>query len=159
MSDGARVLLVIRIRGSAGAPREVEDTLRMLGLTRANRAVLLPDTPSIRGMLQKVINYVSWGEPEPGVLAKMLERRAEGRTGVSLEEELKKRSVSSLEELAEKICSGELSPRELRALYRPYFRLHPPRSGFKRSIKRPYADKGEYGYRGREINALALRMI
>ena len=38
------------------------------------------------------------------------------------------------------------------------YRLHPPRGGFRRTIKRPLPD-GECGYRGKEINALIERMI
>lgn len=159
MSEARRVFLVVRIRGSAGAPREIKDTLKMLRLTSANRAVLLPDTPSIRGMLRRVINYITWGEPEPSLLAKLLEGRAEERAGVKVGEELRRIGVASRGELAERLCRGELSLRELHAIYKPYFRLHPPKLGFRRSVKRPYADKGEYGYRGREINRLVARMI
>jgi large subunit ribosomal protein L30 len=41
---------------------------------------------------------------------------------------------------------------------KPFFRLHPPKKGYRRSVKRPYNNKGELGYRGEAINELARRM-
>jgi len=42
---------------------------------------------------------------------------------------------------------------------KPYFRLHPPKGGFKGSVKKPYNAGGELGYRGSAINDLIMRMI
>jgi len=42
---------------------------------------------------------------------------------------------------------------------KPYFRLTPPKGGFKRTTKRAWTDGGELGYRGDEINKLLRRMI
>jgi large subunit ribosomal protein L30 len=61
---------------------------------------------------------------------------------------------------------GEISKEALKALEKvkskgeniKVFRLHPPRGGFKKSIKKPMP-KGELGYRGDKINALVLRML
>ena len=40
-----------------------------------------------------------------------------------------------------------------------FFRLHPPRGGFRKGgIKRPYANGGDLGYRGEKINELIKRM-
>jgi large subunit ribosomal protein L30 len=36
--------------------------------------------------------------------------------------------------------------------------MHPPKKGFKRTVKRPYRDRGELGYRGEAINELIKRM-
>jgi len=36
--------------------------------------------------------------------------------------------------------------------------LHPPKGGFKGTIRRPYKSGGELGYRGAAINDLILRM-
>jgi len=42
---------------------------------------------------------------------------------------------------------------------KPVFRLHPPRKGFKGSIKKSYRAGGEAGYRGEAINDLIRRMV
>ena len=159
MTDGSNCLLVIRLRGSAGLPREIKDTLNMLNLRRANWATLVPDNPSIKGMLRKVSHYITWGEPEPEQLARAFSKRGELLYGLSLEEGLRRLKVNSVEELAEKLCKGELSVREFKKVFKPYIRLHPPKGGFKKSIKRPFNDGGEYGYRGKAINDLLKRMI
>lgn len=53
---------VIRIRGVMNRNQEINDTLSMLNLKRINHCVLLPETPSYKGMLNKVVNWVTWGE-------------------------------------------------------------------------------------------------
>ena len=39
-----------------------------------------------------------------------------------------------------------------------YFNLHPPKGGFRKSIKWHFP-KGELGYRGKRIDDLVLRML
>jgi len=55
-------LVVIRIRGGFNMKTQVKDTLTDLRLHRVNYCVVLPDTPSNRGRLNKVKDYVTWGE-------------------------------------------------------------------------------------------------
>ena len=65
---------VIRIRGTIGARREIRDTLKMLNLLRINSCTIIPETPSYKGMLQKVKDYVTWGEASDETLALLLKR-------------------------------------------------------------------------------------
>ena len=53
---------VIRVRGRVKTPRKIEDTLKMLRLKAVNNCVLMPETPSIKGMLQKalILLFLSW---------------------------------------------------------------------------------------------------
>ncbi|MEM4316306.1 MAG: uL30 family ribosomal protein, partial [Nitrososphaerota archaeon] len=60
---GAGLLLAVRIKGHVGMDEAVRETLRFLRLRRVHTAVLLPDTPSVKGMLRKVERYVTWGKP------------------------------------------------------------------------------------------------
>ncbi len=64
---------------------------------------------------------------------------------------------SSIDELATAIFNLEAELSDIPHL-RPVFRLHPPKGGFKRTIKKPYPI-GELGYRGRHINELIAKMI
>ena len=50
---------VIRIRGRTGIRKNIADTLDMLNLTRISHAVVIPDTPSYKGMLQKAKDYIT----------------------------------------------------------------------------------------------------
>ena len=151
-------LLAIRIRGTINVPQRVEDTLRMLRIDRNNYATLLDDRPDYTGMLQKAKDWITWGEPDLETIKIMLEKRGEAPGGVKISEEyLKELGFNGFSQLAEKLHSGELDINKLDGI-KPFFRLHPPKKGFKRSVKRPYGNKGELGYRGDAINELARRM-
>jgi large subunit ribosomal protein L30 len=51
MSDTLKVTLV---KSGIGKNQKIRQTLRCLGLTRLNKAVILNNTPSVRGMINKV---------------------------------------------------------------------------------------------------------
>ncbi|MBI4439095.1 uL30 family ribosomal protein [Candidatus Woesearchaeota archaeon] len=55
-------LAVIRVKGQVGLESGIKDTLSMLGLYRKNYCIVRDDTPSLRGMVRKVKDYVAWGE-------------------------------------------------------------------------------------------------
>ena len=56
-------LAIIRIRGSAGKPKKILDTLNMLGLKKPNTLRLINnDDKVILGMVRKVKDFVTWGE-------------------------------------------------------------------------------------------------
>lgn len=148
-------LAVVRLRGSVGKRREVLDTLRMLGLTRVNHCVIVEDTPSYRGMLHKVKDFITWGEVDPSTVEALLRKRGELEGGRRLTDEnvggLGYRSIS---ELAKAMCEGKTRVKGLKRV----FRLHPPKKGLI-SIKHPYGHGGDLGYRGKAINELLLRMV
>jgi len=152
-------LAVIRLRGQAGTPQDVEYTLKLLRLHRKFHAVIVDDTPSMRGMLQKVKDYVTWGEIDRDVLAFMLEKRGRIRGNRKITQEiLKKIGFEDFQVLAEAIIEGKVDLRKI-PLIKPVFRLHPPKGGFKYSIKKQYGNEGELGYRGKAINDLLMKMI
>ena len=68
---------------------------------------------------------------------------------------MKKKSISSFKDLAEKILSKKYSL--LEAGIKPVFRLHPPRKGYE-GIKRTFPE-GALGFRGKEVNELVLKMV
>lgn len=157
--EEAGCYLVIRIRGSVKASEDELDTLKMLNLPRANYAVFLPKNPSYEGMLRKISSYVTWGEPTYLTVKRLL-RRAELNGRVKLNSEnVRGLGFESIDELARKIFRGELTLSKLKGLgLKPYIRLHPPRKGFKGTVKKSYYEGGELGYRGADINQLAIRM-
>lgn len=55
----AKVVNVKLIKSMIGRPENQRNVLRGMGLTKVNRRVALEDTPSIRGMIQKVSHLVS----------------------------------------------------------------------------------------------------
>ncbi|MEM7825639.1 MAG: 50S ribosomal protein L30 [Candidatus Aenigmatarchaeota archaeon] len=146
---------VIRIRGKA--KKEVEDTLKMLRLKKLNNCVILPETPDFKGMLQKVKDFVTWGEIDKDTLVELLKKRL--RTGEKrVDEKVLKEltNFDSFEGFASALIEGKVKLKDFEKL-NPVFRLTPPSKGFK-SVKEHYP-KGDLGYMGKEINELLERMI
>ena len=133
------MIAVVRIRSVINANREVRDTLKMLNLHKINSCTIIHPSPSYRGMLQKVKDYVTWGEIDEETLRLLLEKRAK---------------VENVDEAIEKLKQGV----RLKEITDPCIRLHPPRKGYK-SIKKPFKLGGSAGYRGEAINELIRRML
>jgi large subunit ribosomal protein L30 len=153
-----KCLLAIRIRGGVNASVRVADTLRMLRMDKNNTSTLLDDRPEYLGMLQRAKDYITWGEPTAETVRLVLEKRGRAEGNAPIDSKvLEVLGYSSVDELASEIMSGETEFHKLEGV-KPFFRLHPPKKGFKRSVKRPYRNRGELGYRGESINELAKRM-
>ncbi|AIU69776.1 50S ribosomal protein L30 [Thermococcus eurythermalis] len=152
-------LALIRLRSGIRARGEVRDTLAMLRLHRINHLVIVDDTPSYRGMIQKVKDYITWGEIDKETLVKLLRKRGRlvGNKPIT-DEYVQEKLGISLEEFAEKVINGEMKLRDLPNI-KPVFRLHPPRGGLKGSKKRSFKEGGALGYRGEKINELIERML
>ena len=54
----ADTITVTQKRSAIGRPQDQRATLKGLGLTRLNKTVTLENTPSVRGMIKKVIHLV-----------------------------------------------------------------------------------------------------
>ncbi len=154
-----RRLAVIRVRGIVNASKDVIDTLNLLHLRRNCHATLVDSRPDYIGMLQKVQNYVAWGEISKEVLALLLRKRGRIVGDKRLTDEHAQRlGFNSIEGLAEAIHEGRVDYKSL-PYVKPFFRLHPPSKGFKGSVKKAYRAGGETGHRGEAINELLKRMI
>jgi len=136
---------VIRIRSGVHRSYEVNDTMMMLRLNRRMHCIVVKESDSANGMLNKVKDDITWGEISDEVLKKMIIKR--GR-----KERNEKLTTEEAEKAFSEIRSGK------KAMIKPVFRLTPPSKGFKKSIKQQYPN-GEIGYRGEKINELILRMI
>jgi ribosomal protein L30/L7E len=55
-------LLVVRMRGEIGTRRGTIDTFKMLGMKKLYSFAIVEDTPSNKGMIQKIENFAAWGE-------------------------------------------------------------------------------------------------
>jgi large subunit ribosomal protein L30 len=151
-------LLAIRIRGTLNIPGRLKDTLQMLRIERNNYATILDDRPDYQGMLQKVKDYITWGETDLETIKLLLEKRGEIFGGERLTEEyLNTLGYDSFEDFADALHKCEVDINKVEGI-KPFFRLHPPRKGYKASVKRSYGNRGELGYRGENINELAKRM-
>jgi len=157
------VYAIIRIRGRVDVPPDIKYTLSLLRLHKKFHCTLYPSTlPGINGMLHKVKDWVTWGEIDRKTLIELLKKRGRIPGNKPLTDDYVKSVLKlsgGIEELADKILSGEIMLHKIEDKIKPVFRLHPPRGGFKGSTKKPYSDGGELGYRGPAINELIERML
>jgi len=149
----------IRIRGHSKLKGEIEDTMCMLRLTRANHCVVLAETDEIKGMLMKAKDYITWGEVSEETLARMILFRGRLIGDKPIDDEVVKENTAfgSIMAFARGITKGEAKYSEMKDV-KPLFRLSPPRKGYE-GIKRGFGAGGALGYRGEKINDLISRMI
>lgn len=151
------MLAIVRIRGSVGVRKKLEDTMKMLRLDAPNKCVVVPDNPSYRGMLFKVKDYVTFGKINFDTFSAMLEKRGRLSGDKRFDEKnIKETGYESVEQMAKAIFEGKTSIRKIPNL-KPVFRLTPPSGGFK-SITQHYP-KGDLSDRGEAINELLKKMI
>lgn len=154
-----KLYAVIRLRGRVGVPPDIKTTLQSLRLTRKNHCTIVEATPSIEGMLRKVSGYITYGEINEDVLAALLEKRGRLRGDRKLTlDHIKKLGFENFKDLAKALLEGRMKLKNIPNL-KLVFRLHPPSKGFKGTIKKPYGQGGELGYRGEAINELLMKMI
>ncbi|MCL4365263.1 MAG: uL30 family ribosomal protein [Candidatus Marsarchaeota archaeon] len=134
-----KLLAVVRVRGSMGVRRELNETMKRLNLERVNNLVLIYGTRSNIGMIKKVGDFVTYGE----IRKDMLERLLSEKGGDKAKGE------------ADAIASGKKNPKAVISIP---IRLRPPKHGYG-GIKHNFLHGGALGYRGEEISRLLERMV
>ncbi|TFG33832.1 50S ribosomal protein L30 [Candidatus Thorarchaeota archaeon] len=154
------MVLAIRIRGSVRVRPQIQDTLEKLRLGRLHQARILTTSPSINGMIDKVKDYITWGEPTEEIIEKLLSKRGRLPGNARLTDSYVKNNSghSSIKALAKAIASGKGAVSDVQGL-KPVFRLTPPSKGYSGLKKVQVGMGGVSGYRGESINELAGKMI
>ena len=153
------MLAVIRIRGTSHLSPDHRKTLDLLMLHKPNHAVFVAEDVQLKKMVEKVKDYVTYGEIDMETASALLEKRGRTKNGKRLDKKvLENMKVKNIEEIAKKILEGKASLRQLEM--KPVFRLSPPRKGHNRGgVKKSYAVGGALGYRASDINALLKKMM
>ncbi len=154
----AKAIGIIRLKGTVDVNYNIEHTLKLLRLHKPNHAVIYADNESLKGMLQKVKDFVTFGEVDVKTVEHLLRKRGElaGKNKLTDSYVKKNTSYSSIKALAKAIAAGDVQLKDIPGM-QPVFRLNPPKRGFK-SLKHPVTKKGDLGYRGEAINELIARM-
>jgi large subunit ribosomal protein L30 len=151
---------VVRIRGINDVRPEIRVTLEMLNLRRIHNLTFIDDRASYKGMLQKSKDYITWGEPTAEIVAGILKKwgRLPGNKKLTDAYIKQHTTFQSIDEFAKAFIDLKVEIRVIPDL-KPFFRLHPPRYGFRgKGIKYAYNSGGALGYRSTEINDLIQRM-
>ncbi|MCS7122478.1 MAG: uL30 family ribosomal protein [Candidatus Micrarchaeota archaeon] len=129
------MIAIVRVRGRFGLKPKVRKTLELLRLHRPNHCVIYRDSPSLRGMLRIIENYVAYGEVSDDILKELIVKRGS-------------KDMKDPDQILEIIKrEGKIDH---------VFRLHPPRKGWK-SIKSRYP-RGALGERD-DMDSLLRRMM
>ena len=140
-------LAVIRLRGGIGSHHSIRDTLRHLRLESKNACILIEDTPSVRGMLHKAKDYITFGEVDDAMAKLLYEKKSRPYLG-------RIKDAKGKEDFSRRF--REVNGKKIL----PFFRLANPRGGFERKgIKVGFNAGGALGDRGKDINRLLEKMI
>jgi large subunit ribosomal protein L30 len=141
------MIVAIRIAGLVGIDKKTASTLDALRLRRKYSCVLLDEKPELLGMLEQVKEKVAFGQPDKETLKLLLLKRARTKGG---------KAVTLNEGFIEQFIEGKQKLED--AGIKPFFRLHPPRGGFKRSTRLPFP-RGILGNNKEKINELIKKMV
>jgi large subunit ribosomal protein L30 len=139
------LLLVVNVHGQINSSAPVRKALNELWVAKKFSASVVTDDPPTVGMLKLCKDYVAWTPLEEGLLADLLSKKGMVSTTKPLDEEaLKALGFKTHKDLAAEMLKDQ---RRLSAVsgVLPYFRLAPPRGGFRRSLRRQFSEKGILG--------------
>jgi len=142
------MLALIRITGLIGMKQGAEETFSRLRMRKKYTCVLVNENPETLGMLQRIRNFVAYGNIDEKTLADLIKARGKKIGNV-------KAKISDAE--AARIAKELLAGKKLEELgIKPWFGLHPARGGIE--TKKHYP-KGVMGNHGDKINELIRRML
>jgi large subunit ribosomal protein L30 len=139
------LLLVVNIHGQINSAAPVRKALNELWVARKFSATVVTDDAPTVGMLRLCKDYVSWCPIDEGLLSDLLTKRGMVSSSKPLDQgSLKTLGYKKAEDLAAKMVKDQtrlsLVPGVL-----PYFRLAPPKGGFKASLRRQSTERGVLG--------------
>ena len=151
------LIAIIRIRGHVKVRGEINDTMKMMNLSRVNLAVFYKDNESLQGMINKSQDYITWGKVNKETLLKVLKKRGRLEGNKRVTEEFLKEKKLDWDKLVDMFIND---PKDVYALgIKRVFRLSPPSKGFERKgIKIPFKMGGALGNRAEKINDLFEKM-
>ena len=152
------LLLVVNIHGKINSPRAARQTLGELKVERRFTASVHTDDAQTTGMLRSCKDYLAWAPLERDVLATLLEKRGMlSETKKLGADALPGFGVKSYDELAGKMLNEGLKLSSLKGV-RPFFKLGPPRGGFKKSLRRQSSEGGVLG-KNPKLAEVVRRMV
>jgi large subunit ribosomal protein L30 len=151
------VILAVRMKGTVNIPYWARSTLNYLNLNSKFSATLLPESEDYFGMLRKVAQIVAWGKVDESVVRELMMGRGKMAGSVPLTEANVPGEFGSVDNLVKSIVENKVKLSELKSM-KPFFRLSPPRGGFKRKGKKQFTDGGILG-NNNDLPKLVRRML
>ncbi|HYA55973.1 MAG TPA: hypothetical protein VED22_04155 [Nitrososphaerales archaeon] len=152
------LLLVVNLHGQINSSTPVRKALNELWVAKKFSASVVTGDPPTVGMLRLCKDYVAWCPVEEVLLADLLKRRGMVSGTRPLDAaKLKELGCKNHEELAAKMVKDQVRLSALSGVL-PYFRLAPPKGGFRASLRRQATERGLLG-NNPKLDAIVRRMI
>jgi len=152
------LLLVVNLHGQINSSVPVRKALNELWVAKKFSASVVTDDPPTLGMLRLCKDYVAWCPVDEGLLTDLLRKRGMVSGTRSLDAAtLKELGCKRHEDLAAKMVKEQVRLSALDGVL-PYFRLAPPKGGFKMSLRRQATERGLLG-NNPKLDAIVRRMI
>ncbi len=152
------LLLVVNLHGQINSAKAVRQALNELWVAKKFSATVVTDDPTTVGMLRLCKDYIAWAPVDEGLLGDLLKKRGMVSTNRSLDQgSLKQLGFKNHEELASKMTKEKLRLSAIEGIL-PFFRLAPPRGGFRLSMRRQSTEKGLLG-RNPQLEGIVRRMF
>jgi large subunit ribosomal protein L30 len=152
------LILVVNLHGAINSSAPVRKSLTELWVAKKFSASVVTDDAQTVGMLRRCKDYVAWCPVEAPLLGNLLEKRGMVSAAKPLDQgALKELGFKSHQDVAAKMIKEKLRLSAVHGVL-PYFRLAPPKGGFKRSMRRQYTEKGVLG-NNPKLEEIVKRMI
>jgi len=152
------LLLVVNLHGQINSSVPVRKALNELWIAKKFSASVVTDDLPTLGMLRLCKDYVAWCPVDEGLLTDLLRKRGMVSGTRSLDAaSLKELGCKKHEDLAAKMVKDQVRLSALNGVL-PYFRLAPPKGGFKMSLRRQATERGLLG-NNPKLDAIVRRMI
>lgn len=139
------LILVVNMHGAINSSTPVRKALNELWVAKKFSASVVTDDAPTVGMLKLCKDYVAWSPVDEALLTDLLKKRGMVSSARGLDpESLKDLGYKKHGEMAAKMVKGQVRLSAVKGVL-PYFRLAPPRGGFRRSLRRQFTEKGLLG--------------
>jgi len=152
------LILVVNLHGQINSSTPVRKALNELWVAKKFAASVVTDDVPTVGMLRLCKDYVAWCPVEAALLGTLLEKRGMVSAAKPLDEAaLKGLGFKSHQDVAAMMLKDQVRLSAVHGVL-PYFRLAPPKGGFRRSLRRQYTEKGLLG-NNPKLDEIVRRMI
>jgi len=152
-------IAAILVRSNFGISKDKKYTMNLLKLFNKNYCVILNNNQEYIGMLNKIKDYVTWGELNEETFLLLLKKRGRLAGNKKITDDYLKSKNINLDNFVKDFFNNKNSLKDIPGL-KTFFRLKPPTHGFERGgIKKPFSLGGALGYRKDKINELIQRML
>lgn len=152
------LVLVVNLHGSINSPAPIRKALRELWVAKKFSASVVTDDLPTLGMLRLCKDYIAWSPVDQGLLVELLTKRGMVTSEKALDgDSLKALGFRAHEDLAAKMVKEGVRLSAVVGVL-PFFRLAPPKGGFKLSLRRQSTEGGLLGSNPK-LEGIVRRML